>query len=221
MKVKGTSQLNQHYPFVNTPLPYGYDALEPYIDGRTMQLHHDRHLETYINNLNAILINYKELHDLSLEELIGKALFYPPEIKNPIINNAGGVYNHQFYFNAIHPLSTMDGEKNMPVGELSQGIDQVFGSVEQFKHQLTKAALSVFGSGYAWLIAGAGGRLTIVTTPNQNTPQLARYAPILNVDVWEHAYYLKHANRRADYLTDWFQLINWKEANQKFIDGVL
>ncbi len=210
--------MNEHYEFVNIPLPYAYDALEPYIDEKTMHLHHDKHLQTYINNLNNILREFPTLQELSLEDLITQAVYLPPEVKTPIINNAGGVYNHQFYFSILAP-NTSGGQDNRPVGVLAKYINDVFGGFERFKEQFTAAALSVFGSGYAWLIAGNNGMLSIVTTPNQNTPQLQRYAPIINIDVWEHAYYLKHYNVRADYINDWFQVANWEQANRNFLSG--
>lgn len=211
---KEVYKLNQHYPFINVPLPYAYDALEPYIDEKTMHLHHDKHLQTYIDNLNKTLKDYPELQELSLKELITKAYFYPAEIRTPIINNAGGVYNHQFYFSNLK-----EPEAGKPVGILAQNMDRVFGGYEQFIEQFTVAALSVFGSGYAWLIAGNNGMLNIVTTANQNTPYLQDYTPVLSIDVWEHAYYLKHYNVRADYIKDWFHVVNWERANQNYLSG--
>ncbi len=218
MGKKEIYKLNEHYEFVNTPLPYTYDALEPYIDEKTMHLHHDKHLQTYINNLNNILREYPALQELSLEELITQAVYFPPEVKTSIINNAGGVYNHKFYFSILAKPTAANGG-NRPMGVLAKYINDIFGGFDRFKEQFTAAALGVFGSGYAWLIAGDSGMLSIVTTANQNTPQLQRYTPIINIDVWEHAYYLKHYNVRANYITDWFQVVNWEQANRNFLSG--
>lgn len=210
--------MNEHYEFVNIPLPYAYNALEPYIDEKTMHLHHDRHLQTYINNLNNTLKDFPELQYLSLEELLTRSLYYPPQIKTPIVNNAGGVYNHLFYFSIMGNSHMTDREANRPAGLLAGYINDVFGSFEQFKDKFSKAALAVFGSGYAWLIADAVGALSIITTPNQNTPRLQKYRPLMNIDVWEHAYYLKHYNVRADYIEDWFHVVNWDQVNRNLIN---
>lgn len=201
---------NNYYPFVNLPLPYSYDALEPYIDVKTMHLHHDRHLKTYIDNLNDALKNEPQLQKLSLTELIENAHRLPADLETKIRNNAGGVYNHRFYFEGL----TNPSESN-PSGSLIDRIEQQFGSLELFKDDFKKAALSVFGSGYAWLVYD-NGELSIVTTPNQDTPLPAGFCPILAIDVWEHAYYLKHYNVRADYIDDWSDIINWKQAQKNY-----
>lgn len=207
--------MNEQYPFINYPLPYSYDALEPYIDAKTMQLHHDKHLQTYIDNLNQILKNYPELQNLTLEQLIINAGWLPPAIQIPILNNAGGVYNHQFYFSNL-----VNSNIKQPIGVLGNYIDLNFGNYNSFQKQFTAAALSVFGSGYAWLVADRNGRLKIITTPNQNTPLPQDLCPVLNLDVWEHAYYLKHYNVRADYIKDWFQVVDWNMANQNYSNCV-
>ena len=199
---------NQFYPFVNLPLPYAYNALEPFIDEKTMHLHHDRHLQTYIDNLNAILAKEPGLQKCSLEELIQGAAQLPARLRVPIRNNAGGVYNHRLFFAGLTP-PTGQG----PEGELAARLRRRFGSLEDFQEDFKKAALSVFGSGYAWLVEGRDG-LRILTTPNQNTPLEQGLRPILTIDVWEHAYYLKHYNRRGDYTDDWFALINWDQAQR-------
>lgn len=200
----------EHYPFVNQPLPYAYDALEPYIDTKTMMLHHDKHLQTYINNLNKVLENKPLLQRLSLEELIQTIPHLPPEIQTQVRNNAGGVYNHRFYFDNLKNPS-----QGKPEGLSSIAIDKTFGSFEQFQKALKEAALSVFGSGYGWLVCN-DGKLEIITTPNQNTPLEQGLCPLLNVDVWEHAYYLKHYNLRADYIDDLFQIINWQQVDENY-----
>lgn len=205
---------NNCYPFINLPLPYAYDALEPYIDARTMHLHHDRHLQTYIDNLNAILKDEPQLQKLTLEQLIRRSHRLPQGLRIPIRNNAGGVYNHRLYFNGL----AVPAERE-PRGRLVSRLIRQYGSLEEFGQQLKKAALSVFGSGYAWLVYERCV-LKIVTTPNQNNPIEQGARPILTVDVWEHAYYLKHYNVRAAYLDDWLQIINWERAEQNFINCV-
>ncbi|MCI5498619.1 MAG: superoxide dismutase [Clostridiales bacterium] len=200
---------NQHYPFVNLPLPYAYNALEPFLDEKTMHLHHDRHLQTYIDNLNGILEKEPGLQTLSLEQLIQIADRLPENLGTSLRNNAGGVYNHRFFFNGMAPAT-----EGKPSGELLARLQRRFGSWEDFREDFKKAALSVFGSGYAWLVDGPRG-LRIVTTPNQNSPIAWSLRPILTIDVWEHAYYLKHYNLRADYIDDWFALVNWEQAQER------
>lgn len=202
-----------YYPFVNTPLPYAYTALEPYIDEKTMHLHHDKHLQTYIDNLNAALKDYPDLQKSSLEELIKNAGRLPEDIQTKIRNNAGGVYNHRFYFDGLKNPS-----EGKPQENLSKAIDQAFGSFETFESEFKQVALSVFGSGYAWLVYNGYG-LKIITTPNQNNPIEQGYCPILCIDVWEHAYYLKHYNVRADYINDWTNIINWEKAEQNYLQA--
>lgn len=202
---------NETYPFTNLPLPYGYDAMEPYIDEKTMRLHHDRHLQTYIDNLNKILEANPDLQRLTLKELILSVPRLPYSVQTGILNNAGGVYNHRFYFNIL-----ANPAERQPIGRLAEAIINDFGSVENFYKEFKAAALSVFGSGYAWLVSYQG-KLKIVTTPNQNTTLGMDLCPIITIDVWEHAYYLKHYNVRADYIEDWFHIINWKQAEKNYI----
>ena len=187
--------MNEHYPFENPPLPYAYDALEPYIDAKTMHLHHDRHLQTYVNHLNEVLLPHPVLHDKPLTFLLTHPTLLPCGIQIPIKNNAGGVYNHIFYFSGLTP------DVDTPVPQpLSAFLTESFGSVEKFKEKFKSAALSVFGSGYAWLIAEPSGRLCIFVTKNQDTPLPAGFFPLLNIDVWEHAYYLDYQFRRAQFI---------------------
>lgn len=202
---------NAFYPFLNLPLPYAYNALEPFIDEKTMHLHHDRHLQTYIDNLNAILKEQPALQKLSLTQLIQNARKLPAELQTPIRNNAGGVYNHRFFFNGL-----VNPSEAQPEGKLSSQINRQFGSLEDFQQAFQAAALSVFGSGYAWLVSDHG-ELKILTTPNQNNPLEQGLSPILTIDVWEHAYYLKHYNVRAGYIRDWLQIINWAQAEQNYL----
>ncbi len=204
--------MNEHYPFENPPLPYAYDALEPYIDAKTMHLHHDRHLQTYVNHLNEVLLPHPILHDKPLTFLLTHPTLLPCGIQIPIKNNAGGVYNHIFYFSGLTP------DVDTPVPQpLSAFLTESFGSVEKFKEKFKSAALSVFGSGYAWLIAEPSGRLCIFVTKNQDTPLPAGFFPLLNIDVWEHAYYLKHYNERDAYIDDWFHVANFSQANQNLL----
>ncbi len=199
----------KHDPFENIPLPYAYDALEPYIDEKTMQLHHDRHLKTYIDNLNSILKKYPQLQTRTLEQLICTVGQMPGKDCVAIARNAGGVYNHRFFFNSMCP-----GGKKAPGGALAAAIDCMFGSLDAFREKFTEAALSVFGSGYVWLVNGKRGPC-IMTTINQETP-VGLVKPLLNLDVWEHAYYLKHYNKRADYINDWWNVVNWDLAEQRY-----
>lgn len=203
--------MNNFYPFVNTPLPYAYKALEPYIDEKTMCLHHDRHLQTYIDNLNKLMDENPALQQFSLEELLTRWCCLPQHLQIPVRNNAGGVFNHRFYFNSMkEPGAPCEAPR------LFDEMSLQFKSPEDFKSQFKEAALSVFGSGYAWLVSH-GGRLKIITTANQNTPPLNSMTLLLNIDVWEHAYYLKHYNMRAAYIDDWFHLINWEAVEGRFL----
>lgn len=203
--------MNEHYPFVNPPLPYAYDALEPFIDTKTMQLHHDRHLQTYVNNLNNTLKDYPELQSWSLEKLIYNADKLPLAIRQPIKNNGGGVYNHIFYFDGM-----TNSETRSQAGTLYPAIIRDFGSVERFYNEFKNQALSVFGSGYAWLVVDQNGKLRIVTSANQDTPLVQNFCPVAAIDVWEHAYYLKHYNERAAYIDDWFNVVNWERASELY-----
>ncbi len=201
--------MNEHYIFEVPPLPYPYDALEPYIDTETMKMHHDRYLTAYVDNLNRILSAYPEYQNLSLEQLLIYADSLPEAIQIPVKRNAGGVYNHIFFFQGVSSA----GMKR-PANPLASYITSSFGNFDAFKKAFTDAALSVFGSGYAWLTLDCFGKLKIITTANQDTPFPLKLYPILNLDVWEHAYILKHINQRADYIGNWFEVINWTQAGQ-------
>ena len=206
---------NIHYPFTNTPLPYSYDALEPFIDEETMHLHHDRHLQTYIDNLNRFLEENPSLQKFSLEELLTIWRRLPCHLQTPLCNSAGGVYNHRFYFDSMTPPGS-----SCSAPRLFEAMSCQFGSPENFRAQFKEAALSVFGSGYAWLVLDRGC-LKIVTSANQNTPLTCSRTLILNIDVWEHAYYLKHYNLRADYIDDWFRVVNWGMAENRYTGETL
>lgn len=203
--------MNQHYPFTNPSLPYAYQALEPYIDGKTMMLHHDRHLQTYVDNLNKALAPYPAYHGWSVEQLIFNLASLPEGIRTDVRNNGGGVFNHIFFFTNLSPSANQT-----PSGALGNAINSQFGSTEAFQKKMKEAGLSIFGSGYAWLVVTATGALAIVTTRNQDTPLPNGLCPVLNLDVWEHAYYLKHYNVRADYIDDWFRVINWELAGERY-----
>ncbi|MDF2594838.1 MAG: Superoxide dismutase [Clostridia bacterium] len=210
-KVLPLTRSSHSGPFVLPPLDYAYDALEPYIDERTMRIHHDRHHRAYVNNLNRALSNYPELYNYSLEELLSSTNLLPPDILTTVMNNAGGDYNHTFFWKIMGP--DQGGE---PIGNLSTAITRDFGSFDNFKDQFKQAALNVFGSGWTWLLKDSSGRLQIASTPNQNTPIPLGLMPIIAIDVWEHAYYLKHQNERDKYIDDWFNVVNWNYAEELY-----
>ena len=214
-----------HYPFVLVPLPYAYDALEPFIDAKTMELHHDRHLATYVNNLNAALKDYPELHNWNLEQLLYYADYLPKDIRTAVVNNGGGVYNHNLFFAGMkgrdgveHDASNSGGTPwaASPTAELLTAINNKFGSFDNFKDEFKKQALSVFGSGYTWLAADSNGELYIVNTKNQDTVLPLNLLPVMLIDVWEHAYYLKHYNVRADYIDAWFNVVDMDKAKANY-----
>ena len=201
------------YPFVARPLPYEYDALVPVLDAETLTFHHDKHYKTYVDNLNNALSDYPELQKKSLPELLADITGLPAAIQTAVRNNGGGVYNHELYFDSMREPVGQE-----PAGALAEAIERDFGSYRQWKEQMKPAAVSKFGSGWAWLVADKDGRLSIVQTSNQDVPDLEEYMPILLVDVWEHAYYLQYQNRRADYVESWFGLINWRKAGKRYED---
>ena len=198
--------MNGHYPFELIPLPYEYQALEPYIDMQTMEIHHNKHLKAYVDNLNSALKDYPQYHCWSLEKLILNSNCLPCTICTAVKNNAGGVYNHNFYFNI------MGNKNNEPTGKMSKAITNSFGTQEKFKEAFKQAALTRFGSGWAWLAVDLNGKLKIVSTANQDTLLQKCLSPILLIDVWEHAYYLKYQNRRAEYVDNWFHVIDWEKV---------
>lgn len=204
--------MNEHYVFINTPLPYPFNAMEPFIDEKTMNLHHDKHLQTYVDNLNKELSKYPRLQRLSLEQLLKNPYNLPGNARTSIMNNAGGIYNHRFFFNGL-----MNPNDSEPFGELAHAINRTYGDYEKFKSAFKASALSVFGSGYAWLAVDKFGIVMIITTANQDTPLFLNLYPIVNIDVWEHAYYLKHYNKRVGYIDDWFNVVNWEKANNNYL----
>jgi Fe-Mn family superoxide dismutase len=192
-------------------LPYAYDALEPHIDARTMEIHHSKHHATYVANLNNTLQPYADLQGKPLEALLKDLSAVPEAIRTAVRNNGGGVLNHNMYWTMMAPKA--GGE---PKGELAKEIDSAFGSFAAFKEQLTKAGLGRFGSGWAWLVIDKTGKLAITSTANQDSPISEGLRPILTVDVWEHAYYLKYQNRRPEYLTAWWNVVDWTAVARRF-----
>lgn len=191
-------------------LPYAYDALEPHIDARTMEIHHTKHHQTYINNLNATLEKHTELQDKSVEELISDLNSIPQDIRTAVRNNGGGHANHSFFWPCMGPGG---GE---PGGELADAINSAFGSFDNFKEEFAKAAATRFGSGWAWLSVDSGGNLVVTSTPNQDNPISEGLKPILGLDVWEHAYYLNYQNRRPDYVKAWWNVVNWNQVSDNY-----
>lgn len=192
------------------PLPYDYNALEPHIDEQTMRIHHDKHHQAYVTNLNNALEKYPDLQSKSVEDLIRDMNAIPEDIRTAVRNNGGGHANHTLFWEIMSANS--GGE---PTGALAEAINKAFGSFSDFKDQFTKAAVGRFGSGWAWLIVD-NGNLTVTSTPNQDSPLMEGKTPILGVDVWEHSYYLKYQNRRADYLGAWWNVVNWAEVSRRY-----
>jgi superoxide dismutase, Fe-Mn family len=194
-------------------LPYDYDALEPVIDEETMHLHHEKHHNTYVTNLNAALDKHPEADPGNVEELLANIESIPEDIRTAVRNNGGGHSNHSMFWQIMGPEG--GGE---PAGELADAIDSAFGSFEGFKEQFASAAApgALFGSGWAWLVASLDGSLAIETTPNQDSPLMEGKTPVLGLDVWEHAYYLKYQNRRPEYIENWWNAIAWDEVARRF-----
>ncbi len=200
------------YPYVLPPLPYAYDALEPVISAETLHFHHDKHLAAYVDNLNKALAFSPELQAKTLTQLLRTLYEVPAELRAAVINNGGGVYNHLLYFDQMAP-----GGPTAPMGPLAAAITETFGSLDGFKTELTTAAMGQFGSGYGWLVCDDEGKLSVVKSANQDCPLAQDLWPILNLDVWEHAYYLDYQNRRGDYVDKWFSLINWNVAEKRYV----
>lgn len=194
-------------------LPYGYDALEPYIDVETMHLHHDKHHNTYVTNLNAAIEKYPELGEQSIEELMKNLNEVPEDIRTAVRNNGGGHANHSFFWKIMAPNA--GGE---PTGAIKDAIDQAFGSFEKMKEEFKTAATGRFGSGWAWLVLN-NGKLEITSTANQDSPLTDGKTPIIGLDVWEHAYYLKYKNVRPDYIAAFWDVMNWDQANENLANA--
>jgi Fe-Mn family superoxide dismutase len=198
-------------PHTLPPLPYDYNALEPHIDEMTMRVHHDKHHATYVTNLNTALEGQAALAGKSIDDLLGNLSAVPDSIRTAVRNNGGGHYNHTMFWELMTP-----GGAKEPSGALGKAIDSAFGSLATFKEQFQKAGLGRFGSGWVWLVKDASGKLAIESSPNQDAPIMDKKDAVLGCDVWEHAYYLKYQNRRADYLGAWWNVLNWTVAGRRF-----
>lgn len=193
------------------PLPYDYGALEPYIDAQTMQIHHDKHHGTYVANLNKALEGHPELQSRSVEDLLRSIDTVPESIRTAVRNNGGGHANHTLFWQIMSP--TGGGQ---PAGALASALDRTFGGFDAFKEKFSAAAAGRFGSGWAWLVVNKEGGLEITSTPNQDSPLMEGLQPILGLDVWEHAYYLKYQNRRPEYIAAWWNVVNWPEVSRRY-----
>jgi len=198
-------------PYSLPALPYAFDALEPYIDAKTMEIHHDKHHQAYVSNLNKAIAAHPDLGKQTVETLVTNLATMPEDIRTAVRNNGGGHYNHTLFWVT---LKKNDGAG--PGGDLGKDIASAFGGYPAFKDQFTKAALGVFGSGWAWLSLDANKRLLIESTPNQDSPLTAGRRPVFGIDVWEHAYYLKYQNKRPDYVAAFYSVINWDAVNKRY-----
>ncbi|MFQ2152621.1 superoxide dismutase [Aeromonas sanarellii] len=196
-------------------LPYAYDALEPHIDAKTMEIHHGRHHQTYVTNLNAALADLPELAALPLEALLARIDSLPAQVQGAVRNHGGGHANHSLFWQVMCPRG--GGE---PDGELAAAIDRDLGGLEAFRQAFTQAALSRFGSGWAWLVVDQSGKLRVVSSANQDSPLMEGLVPILGLDVWEHAYYLKYQNKRPDYIAAFYNVIDWPEVARRYQDAL-
>ena len=196
-------------------LPYEYDALEPFIDKQTMEIHHTKHHKTYVDKLNTALEGNEELKKKNVEELLKDLNSIPETIRTAVRNHGGGHHNHSLFWQMMAPKSG-----GTPTGALAEEINKKFGSFDQFKEQFTNSAISLFGSGWTWLVWN-GKELEIINTPNQDSPLSTGKIPLLGIDVWEHAYYLKNQNRRAEYVSAFWNVVNWKQINKTFKNFVL
>lgn len=194
-------------------LKYAYDALEPYIDALTMEVHHSRHHQAYVNNLNAALEKHPELFDKTIDELISRLDTVPDDIRGAVRNNGGGHLNHSLFWELMGPSGA-----RAPVGELKKAIDAAFGGFDAFKEKFAQAGATRFGSGWAWLVKNADGSLEILSTPNQDNPTTDGKQVVLGLDVWEHAYYLKFMNKRPDYISSWWNVVNWDAVEARYLE---
>ena len=206
-EAQGTAQAA---PYTVPPLPYAFDALEPYIDAKTMEIHHDKHHGAYVTNLNKAVEGHADLAKLSVEALISKIDTVPENIRTAVRNNGGGHANHSLFWKIMKK-----GGGGEPKGEIAEAIKSTFGSFNEFKTKFNEAATKRFGSGWAWLQI-KDGKLGIESTPNQDNPLMSGAKPVMGIDVWEHAYYLKYQNRRPEYIEAWWNVVNWEQINQNF-----
>ncbi len=202
-------------PHTLPPLAYAYDALEPHIDARTMEIHHGKHHATYVNNLNNALEGYPDLRDKPIDEVLADLASVPEAIRTAVRNHGGGHANHTLFWSLMGP-----GKGGLPSGAVAKAIEKAFGSFPAFKDQFSKAAVTHFGSGWAWLVLKDGGQLDVLSTANQDTPLSMGYKPLLTIDVWEHAYYLKYQNRRADFVAAWWNVVDWDEVGRRYEAGM-
>lgn len=202
------------YPFALPELGYAFDALEPHIDARTMEIHHGKHHAGYTSKLNDALEGHSALHGKSAEALVADLASVPDSIRTAVRNNGGGYVNHTLFWDIMRP-----GGADAPSDDLASAIDSAFGSFQDFKDKLQEAAGGQFGSGWGWLVVDADGGLQVVSTPNQDSPLSQGLQPLLGVDVWEHAYYLHYQNRRADYLSAWWNVVNWDMVGKRYADA--
>lgn len=193
------------------PLPYAYEALEPYMDAETLHIHHDKHHQAYVDKYNLIINSNSEISDKTLCELLSNTEDIPVSIRQNLLNQGGGVYNHNFFWQILSPTSTKE-----PIGNLKVAIDKDFGNFETFKSEFSTAASLNFGSGWTWLVNGPDGKLEILNTANQDTPISQGLTPILTLDVWEHAYYLKYKNLRPEYIKAFWNIVNWEQAEKLY-----
>ena len=193
------------------PLPYDYNALEPYIDTQTMQIHHDKHHQAYVTNLNNALQGQDQLASMSVDDLLRNINQVPDSIRTAVRNNAGGHSNHTMFWNIMKPNGG-----GQPTGDLASAIQQVFGSFDAFKAALNDAGTKRFGSGWTWLVLDSSGKLRVISTANQDSPLMDGLYPVMGNDVWEHAYYLKYQNRRPEYLNAWWNVVNWDEVARRY-----
>jgi len=199
------------YPFELPPLPYAFNALEPVIDVRTMEIHHDKHHAAYVTNLNNALKDHSDFHTKSIEDILRNINTVPEAVRTAVRNNGGGHYNHTLFWELLQP-----GGRDMPTGALADGINETFGSFDAFKEKFSQAGITRFGSGWAWLVLDGSRKLQVYSTANQDSPLMDGHVPVLGLDVWEHAYYLQYQNRRPDYIKAFWSVINWDVVNQKF-----
>ena len=195
-------------------LPYSYDSLEPYIDAKTMEIHYTKHHQTYVTKLNEALDKHPEIADKPLEELLANLDTVPEDIRTAIRNHGGGHSNHSFFWTIMG--ANMPNFGKAPGDGVAAAITAAFGDFEKFKEEFAKAASGVFGSGWAWLVIDSDGKLVVTSTPNQDCPLMKHQKPVLGLDVWEHAYYLKYQNKRPDYIEAWWNVVNWDAVNEKF-----
>ncbi|HKT39472.1 MAG TPA: superoxide dismutase [Ktedonobacterales bacterium] len=197
------------------PLPYDYNALEPYIDEETMHLHHDKHHQAYVNNLNAALQGQSQFENMSVDDLMRQINSVPESIRTAVRNNGGGHANHSMYWQIMKPNGG-----GAPTGDLANAINSAFGSFDQFKAAFNDAGAKRFGSGWAWLVIGPDGKLAVTSSANQDSPLMESQYPVMGNDVWEHAYYLKYQNRRPEYLAAWWNVVNWDEIAKRYAQGM-